>query len=88
MLESRRKRGDTHYEDGRRVKPFYIIGEPLKADKLPMPTFNQIRDAVKPIDYRWKPSWTRRFFLHPVTMILLSMIVIVCFGYVGYELIF
>lgn len=87
MERTRRKEGDSHFYTAE-GKKYFIVGEPLTADKLPMPSVAQIRDAVQPIDKRWKPSWVRRFTLNPITFTLLIMFIVACFGYVGYQLIF
>jgi len=56
-------------------KKFFIVGESLKADKLPAPNHAQLQTAILPIDERWKPSWFRRFALHPVSVVLFALMI-------------
>lgn len=34
-------------------KKYFILGESLNADKLPMPNYAQVRSAMKPKDFRY-----------------------------------
>lgn len=73
MVQSRRASNgedDSFYDDGRKPKLLFLDERAVKTYPIYSPNKSQMLTAVHGVDERWKPSWTRRLALHPITFIV------------------